>query len=207
MFNSGRFSDGVFMMCSIGALKTTCIALLSLASAHSIMAKDGVIPFKHGYAMKKEDVENFSRRTGFTVPRGVLTAYDRWNGGGIDGWLVFDMAGCEKMAVTKFFSLRHSASDPFSDLALTEIKRNVYLSSQSMAEIRLLPLAVVNGSVSQKEANNPLNCRSVLVLKRDEGDRVFLLSGKDGSLIKVAESFREFLSATTFWFQFVDPAK
>lgn len=185
------------------------IATLVVLTETISMAKNNPIPFKTGWVMVKDDIEAFTRQTGFSLPPDIIAAYGRWNGGCIDGWFVFDVPSCEKLAVEKFLSFRPASGqpDPMGDFATTEIKNNPHLSGQRIEQIELLPFAIVDGSVAPKEKSNELNCRSVLALKRGMGAQVFLVSGKDGRSIKIAESLVDLLSRMSFWFQFLEPEK
>jgi hypothetical protein len=187
------------------------LPLLALVVAFrcALPAKNTPIPFKHGWVMKPAEVSEFARRVNFPVPAEVLAAYGRWNGGSVDGWLVFDAPGCTQLAVTKFLSLRipPDGRDPGGDSALTEVQKNPRLAAQPPDRLEFLPLAIVQGSVSEQEKDNPLNCRSVLALRRDAGTALFLLDEKTGKPLKVADSLADLLGRATFWFQFIEPGK
>lgn len=180
-----------------------------VSAAIYCMAKNIPIPFKHGWAMKGEDIRRFERKAGISVPADVIHVYGAWNGGSIDGWLVFDVPQCEKLAVSKFLSFRNSPDghDPAGDFVVTELTTNTYLSTQTFEKLDVVPIAVVGGSISTKEQKNTLNCRSVLVFKRESGASIFLLSGSDGRMIKVADSLTGLLERAVFWFQFLEPGK
>ena len=111
-----------------------------------------------------------------------IAAYGKWNGGSIEGSLVFDTPVCRQMAVSKFLSLTdvETGGDRYRDSILTEMRTNEalapYAAVYRVEEMPYIPFAVVAGSIDEREKKNRFNVRSALVFNR-YGKSVILLSG------------------------------
>jgi hypothetical protein len=147
----------------------------------------------------ENDRSTFEGFIQFTFPVSYLRFLGNWNGGSLDGFLIFDTPVCLELVASKFLSLLSPRRKPnrFTEDILSEVHANPALRHYRVEEVPFVPFALVDGSMSNEESENPYNARSVLAFER-ERKGIYLLSSYRGSVIPVATSFSKWLAAANY---------